>query len=106
MAKQKEFTNYIEHGSQRHMDLLGLRKATPEDVPEYEGFALVDITAFGPAARPEYLKEVLRQKVTEFQTKPVMPQSEDPFGKNYAPPIFDPHPGAKSDIAGVTTYQP
>jgi hypothetical protein len=105
MAKQK-ITNYIEHGSHQHMELLGLRKANPDDVPEFDGYALVDTTAFGPAARPEYLKEVLRQKVTEFKTKPVMPQSEDPRGKNYAPPIFNPNPGQKSDIAGVTTYQP
>jgi hypothetical protein len=106
MAKNK-VSNYIEFGSAEHAQFLGLRKAAPDDIPEIDGWTLVDMTAYGPQARPEFLKEILRQKVTELKTKPVVPQSDDPGKKGYAPEIFNPFPG-KPDKAlpDVTVYQP
>ena len=33
-------TNYVEHGSDEHANMLGLKKATPEDKPQVDGWAL------------------------------------------------------------------
>jgi len=99
-------TNYIEHGSERHLEILGLRKATDDDEIQAEGYTFVDITAYPANARPDYLKNVIRQLLSEWKSKHVKPQSDDPFEKNYAPPIFDPYPGEKRrDIPDVTAVQ-
>jgi hypothetical protein len=81
----------IEHGSNAHADLIGIRKATEDDTIKYKGWCLVDNTAFGPQASEKYIFEVLRQKVSVLEAKaPLIPQSEDPNEPNYAPPMFNP----------------
>jgi len=82
--------NFVKHGSDQHAMILGLRKATPSDKLEHEGWTLVDITAFGPAARPEFLEAQLAQRVNELKNPPVKPQSRDPRKPNYAPPMWVP----------------
>lgn len=73
------------------LQTLGLRKAEEGDEPQLEGWTLADLTAFGPSARPEYKREVLRQKVSSLLSGPApVPQSDDPLAPNYAPPIIDP----------------
>jgi len=62
MAKQ---TDFIEHGSKEHAAFLGLKKAQDKDPYQCEGWTLVDITQYGPAARPEFLQAILQQKVAE-----------------------------------------
>lgn len=75
-TKQRDF---VEHGSKEHAALLGL---IPDDKSEL-GYRLADMTAYGPQASPEYMKEVLRQKVSELKgAKPSVPTS--------APRIFTP----------------
>jgi len=87
----------VEFGSDQHAGLLGLKKASEDDVPQLDGWALIDVTVHGPAARPEYLREVLRQKVSTLQSgPPPTPQSEDPLADNYAPPMW-PHEEADED---------
>ena len=99
---ENERADYIEHGSERHVAFLGLRKATPGEaaVAEkkekaneiglvYEGYVLEDITAFGVTAEPAMLKAILRQKVHQLAPPP-MPQSDDPNAKNYAPTLWVP----------------
>lgn len=93
--------NYIEYGSPEHLRFLGLRKATEKDKIQFDGYALEDITKYPSNARPDYLEEVIKQKLSEWKTKPVMPQSRDFRQPGYAPPIFDPNPGERSDIPGV-----
>lgn len=101
MAKRKQSkarpSDRMEFGSDRHADHIGLKKASEDDVPRLDGWALVDITAYGPAARPEYLREVLRQKVSTLQSgPPPEPQSEDEFAPHYAPPMW---PHEEADVA-------
>lgn len=93
MARQQKQTrsDYIEHGSDKHAALIGIRKATDEDELKYKTWTLVDMTAFGPQATMTYLKEVLRQKVSVLEAgSPPLPQSTDKFADNYAPPMFVP----------------
>ena len=88
---KKRSSDYVEFGSDRHAMLLGLRKAEKDDELQRDGWTLEDLTAFGPAARPEYLREVLRQKVSALGSgPPPTPQSDDPLGPHYAPSILDP----------------
>ena len=85
MAKQKttKQTDYIPHGSDIHAGILGLRKATADDALERDGWTLIDMTAFGPQATENYLREVLRQKVSTLKAgnPPIIPN---------APKMFDP----------------
>ena len=105
MSKAK-YQSYVEHGSERHLELLGLRKATDDDEIQFGGYAFVDVTKYPANARPDYLRNVIQQLLSEWKTKPVKPQTEDKLGKNYAPPIFDPFPGEhRTDIPDVTAYQ-
>jgi len=76
-------TDYIEHGSQEHAGLLGLRKAAKEDNLELNSWTLEDMTAYGPQATMDFLKEVLRQKVSEL-TGPA------PKVPDNAPPMWEP----------------
>jgi hypothetical protein len=82
--------DYVEWGSERHVALLGLRKADEGDEIQHEGFALVDMTAYGVQATPAYLKEILHQKVSTLNTPPTPPQSDDLTAPNYAPRMFVP----------------
>jgi hypothetical protein len=94
MAKRKQGPagnpDYIEHGSDRHAAMLGLKKAEAHDVPQLDGWALQDVTQYGPSARPEFLEQTLRQKVSELTTPPPKMQSGDPFEPHYAPPLWQP----------------
>jgi len=91
MAKNKPTNpDYIEHGSDRHAAHLGLVKAGKDDEPQQDGWALADITMYGAAARPEYLRRVLAQFVAELTTLPPEVQSEDPLAPGYAPPMWMP----------------
>lgn len=84
-------SDFVQHGSDKHAALIGIRKATEDDELKYKGWALVDMTAFGPQTTMAYLKEVLRQKVSVLEAgAPPKPQSEDPMEPNYAPPMFNP----------------
>lgn len=82
--------NFIKHGSDQHAMILGLRKATAEDKYVHEGWTLQDITAFGPATRPEFLEATLVQRVNELKKPPSMPQSINPRKPNYAPAMWTP----------------
>ena len=89
--KSKTRPDYVKHGSDRHAEeVLGLRKAVEGDEPQLEGWTLVDLTAFGPTARPEYKREVLRQKVSTLMSPVPKLQSDDPLAPNYAPPLWMP----------------
>lgn len=88
--KKETQPDYVEHGSDRHAALLGLRKAEEGDEPQLEGWTLIDLTAFGPAARPEYKREVLRQKVSSLTSDAPAVQSDDPLAPGYAPPLWMP----------------
>jgi len=83
--------DYIEHGSDDHAQLIGLRKAEPGEELQLDGWTLDDRTAWGPQATESYIKEVLRQKVAEVKAgAPPMPQSKHEFEPNYAPPPWWP----------------
>ena len=83
--------DYVQHGSDKHAELIGLRKAEEGEELVVDGWTLADRTAWGPQATESYIKEVLRQKVAEIKAgAPPKPQSEDPFEPNYAPPIWMP----------------
>lgn len=90
MMRRKHNPDYVEHGADRHAGLLGLRKAGKDDEPQLDGWALVDITMYGPNATDKFLVQVLRQKVNELTSKPPKMQSMDPFAPHYAPPIWQP----------------
>jgi hypothetical protein len=90
MTKRKRNPDYVEHGSDRHAGLLGLRKAQKDDEPQLDGWALADMTMWGPTATDKFLMQMLRQKVNELNSKAPTVQSEDPFKPHYAPPIWRP----------------
>lgn len=90
--------DYVPHGSERHLALLGLRPAAKEETElVFEGYTLADPTFAGPAATERYLAETLRQKVREFKSRPQMMQSDDPFAPNYAPKMFTPNVGEDAE---------
>lgn len=62
----------IEHGSEDHAQLLGLRKAGKDEKYQYEGWTLIDITQWGPSATSDYINAQLIQRVNEFKSKPVV----------------------------------
>lgn len=80
MAQQ----DFIKHGSAGHAQLLGLRKATKEDEPQYEGWALQDPTQWGPNARPEYIRAQLIQRVGELTSVPEVPKNAPEM---WTPPV-------------------
>ncbi len=91
MAKTKPTNlDYIEHGSDGHAAFLGLVEAENGDEPQQDGWALADVTMYGPAATPQYLKQTLAQKVSELVTPPPEVQSDDPRLPNYAPTMWVP----------------
>ena len=85
-AKKKESgrSDFVAHGSERHAQLLRLRKATKEDDESliFEGWTLQDFTEYGPNATDKYLKAILMQRVRELNAKPTVPTN--------APEMFDP----------------
>lgn len=101
----EERADYIAQGSDQHMAWLGLAKATEEDekdesVLTYEGYKLLDVTAFGVTAKKDYLMAVLRQKVHQL-TQPIpMPQSANRNAPNYAPPMWRPQGMSVEGIVG------
>jgi len=91
MAKQKPTNpDYVERGSQQHAAFLGLIPAEKDDEPQQDGWALADLTLYGPTARPEFLRRTLQQKVNELNTPMPELQSEDPRLPHYAPPMWRP----------------
>lgn len=109
---EKERTDYIEHGSKRHVAWVGLREATPKEVAQsekredaneiglvYEGYVLQDITAFGVTVEAAVLKAILMQKVHQLAGPP-LPQSDDPNAPNYAPPLWVPEGTPMSSPTG------
>ena len=87
IVKPEDRLDYIEFGSARHAEFLGLT----EDSDSPVGWRLTDPTQYGAMARPEFLENILHQKVTELVSgKPPAPQSVDRGLPNYAPPMWTP----------------
>ena len=82
--------DYVPHGSDEQAGMLGLVKAEKDDVPQLNGWALQDITMYGPNATDKFLEQKLRQLVNDLTSKAPETQSEDPFKPHYAPPIWRP----------------
>ncbi len=83
----KDRLDFIEFGSDRHAEFLGLTK----DADSPGGWSLTDRTMWGPTARPEFLKDILRQSVAELESgPPPKPQSVDRRLPNYAPKMWLP----------------
>ncbi len=89
----RDRADYVEHGSDQHAGLLGLRKAAKSEKPQVEGWTFEDITQFGPTASVEYLAISLRQKVAELTTPIPKTQSVDPRKAGFAPTMWDPRRG-------------
>ena len=92
-ATLRDQKDYIPHGSIKHMEWLGLRKVKQvdeEDLTQYGGYEMVDITMFGVNAQPAFLRNVLMQKVNEYTMPIPVPQSADPLAPHYAPPMWQP----------------
>jgi hypothetical protein len=82
--------DHVAHGSDQHAALLGLRKATEKDKFQSQGWALEDVTLYGPAARDDYIQMMLEQKVSELTAPIPVPQSDDPRLPNWAPKMWEP----------------
>lgn len=87
--------DFIEFGSEQHANLLQIRPARDGDKYVVEGadgrkWSLMDATAYGPQATGDYIQEVLRQKVSEFETPAPEIQSDDPWLPGYAPRMIVP----------------
>jgi hypothetical protein len=83
-------TDYVEHGSDRHAGMLGLKKAREDDKPQQDGWALEDIVSYGPTTTQEFLEQLLRQKVNELSMKIPPTQSKDPLAAHFAPTMWQP----------------
>ncbi|NIQ90181.1 MAG: hypothetical protein GWN93_14580 [Deltaproteobacteria bacterium] len=102
--KRKRNPDYIAFGSDEHAAILGLKTADKDDDPQLDGWALVDITAWGPEALADdkaYLREILRQKVSNLTSEPPEFQSDDPLAPHYAPPLQVPPQGEPA--SGIVT---
>lgn len=82
--------NYVEHGSAEHAALLGLLRCNDDDPDGFDGWKLADATAWGAAARPDFLLAVLRQRVNELKTIPPSPQSLNRKDPHYAVEMWVP----------------
>ena len=89
-VEPEEQVDYVEHGSDRHAGMLGLKKAAEDDKPQIDGWALEDIVSYGPTVSPEFLEQLLRQKVNELSMKIPETQSSDPLGAHFAQTIWQP----------------
>jgi len=97
----KERADYIGHGSEKHKLWLGLRDATKEEMEEgrdVDGYMLRDITIFGLHVRPEFLKTLLQQKVSQLTSPVPVFQSMNPLAPNYAPPLWMPDGGLATGV--------
>lgn len=83
-------TDYVAHGSDEHAALLGLKKAGEDDKFAVDGWTFEDVTAFGANARPDYIEQVLRQKVSSLRAPMPEPQSKDPKAPHFAPLMWKP----------------
>ncbi|NIV38677.1 MAG: hypothetical protein GWN58_57445 [Anaerolineae bacterium] len=104
MTREKN-PDHIAFGSDEHAAILGLKKAGKDDDPVLDDWALVDITAWGPEAMADdkaYLREILRQKVSNLTSEPPKMQSDDPLEPHYAPPMLIP-PGGEEPATGIVT---
>lgn len=80
MAEQaKTKSDFVQHGSEQHAQLLGLRKAVKEDTLQYHSWTLQDFTIFGPNAREEFIKAQLISKVNELENPPTVPTGAPPM---------------------------
>jgi len=86
-------TDYVEHGSDDHAHLLGLRPATKDDEFQDAGWAFEDATQFGAAAQPFFIKAQLHMRVSELTAPKPPVQDRDPLETGYAPPMFNPSDG-------------
>lgn len=81
----KERPDYIEHGSEQHMDFLGLKIVAKGELDddeitvEEDGkiYAFVDPTQFGLTVEPRILKALLRQRVNQL-TMPIVVPADAP----------------------------
>ncbi|GAG10030.1 unnamed protein product, partial [marine sediment metagenome] len=89
-VKPEKQADYIAHGSDKHAGMLGLRKAKEDDRPQTDGWALEDIVSYGPTVSPEFLEQLLRQKVNELEMKIPKTQSRDPLAPHFAPVVWHP----------------
>jgi hypothetical protein len=87
--KPEDRPDYVERGSAGHAALLGLKRATDEQLVE-NGWTLEDVTIFGPHVTQDYLKTILRQKVNELTAPMPIIQSTDPRKPGFAPTIWTP----------------
>jgi hypothetical protein len=87
MARPTRNKDYVEHGSERHAALLGLRKAESDDELSRDGWTLSDITNYPPETTEIWLKRLLRSLVNELASEPPKYQSSDPGAPFYAPEL-------------------
>jgi hypothetical protein len=94
-TSERDGTRVVKHGSDEHAALLGLKKADKDDGLQIDGWTLVDVTAFGPQATENYIREVLRQKVSELKAGPpeVPPNAPEIWW-----PVDDPPPGFEGRV--------
>lgn len=79
--------NHVPFGSIDHAQMLGLTVAEPGEELVEEGWTLIEIPL---TARDNYLRRLLKSKVGELLTEPAEVQSQNIFGRKYAPPLFAP----------------
>ena len=89
-GRQQTQTDYVEHGSDQHALMLGLRKAKDGEPFVVDGWTFASLTQFGAAARDFYIQQMLEERVGELRMPMGKPQSEDRWAPNYAPAMFDP----------------
>jgi len=82
--------DYIEHGSDQHAALLGLKEAEEGDSPSFDGWALADVTTWGPNATEMFLMNMLKSKVGELKSESPKYQSTDQHAADYLPPHWQP----------------
>ena len=82
--------DHVEHGSDNHAALLGLKKAQDYDKPKLDDWALEDIVSWGPTTTQEFLENTLRGKVNELSTPFLTMQSKDPLAPHFAPAMWRP----------------
>ena len=86
----EEQADHVEHGSDNHAAMLGLKKAKDYDKPQLDGWALEDIVSWGPTTTQEFLENTLRGKVNELTIPFPIMQSTDPLAPNFAPAMWRP----------------
>ncbi len=89
MAEQQQIVQprIVKFGSEEHMEMLGLREANDNDAHQFEGYALVDVTQWGPLAREEYIQAQVELRVRELKTKPEVPGFAPKMWEPSLPPI-------------------